>query len=65
VYSSDPYASLPMIGNGMTGYILQLDEGRVVKVAKTYSLDVYVGTPSFDDMEYINEINVKTLENEV
>ncbi|KAK5369421.1 hypothetical protein LTR20_007701 [Exophiala xenobiotica] len=65
VYSSDPYAGLPMIGNGMTGYILQLDEGCVVKVAKTYSLDVYVGTPSFDDMEYINEINVKTLENEV
>ena len=53
-----------MIGIGMTGLILQLDERRVVKVAKTYSLDVYVGTPSFDDMEYINDINRKTLENE-
>ncbi len=31
VYNSNPYAGLPMTGNGMTGYILQLDE-------ETYSL---------------------------
>lgn len=54
-----------MIGNGMTGYILQLDGERVVKVAKTYLLDLYAGKPSFDDMEYINEINRRTLENEI
>ncbi|OAL29835.1 hypothetical protein AYO20_09028 [Fonsecaea nubica] len=65
VYDSDPYAGLPMTGHGMTGYILQLDEERVVKVAKTYSLDAYVGTPDFDHMDYINEINRKTLENEI
>lgn len=54
-----------MAGYGMTGYILQLDEDRVVKVAKTYALDVYVGTSSFENMEYINEINRTTLENEI
>lgn len=65
VYDSNPYAGLPMTGHGMTGYILQLDEERVVKVAKTYSLDAYIGTPDFDHMDYINEINRKTLENEI
>ncbi|KIW76984.1 hypothetical protein Z517_09428 [Fonsecaea pedrosoi CBS 271.37] len=49
----------------MTGYIHRLDEDRVAKVAKTYSLDHHVGTPVSDDTEYINEVNRKTLENEV
>lgn len=54
-----------MTGNGMTIYNLQLDEERVVKVAKTYVLDLYVGTSSFGNMEYMNEINRKTLDNEI
>ncbi|OAL28653.1 hypothetical protein AYO20_09377 [Fonsecaea nubica] len=54
-----------MTAYGMTGYVRRLDEDRVVKVAKTYSLDHHVGTPAFDDTECINEVNRKTLENEV
>ncbi|OAG35637.1 hypothetical protein AYO21_10177 [Fonsecaea monophora] len=54
-----------MTAYGVTGYIHRLDEDRVAKVAKTSSLDYHVGTPVSDDTEYINEVNRKTLENEV
>jgi serine/threonine protein kinase len=60
---ADPYSGLSVIGIGMTGLILKLDENRVVKIAKVYPLDDYVGKAR-GDMEYINEINRETLQNE-
>ena len=47
----------------MTGFILKLDEDRVVKIAKVYPLDHYAGHDR-SNMEYINDINHKILKNE-
>jgi hypothetical protein len=47
----------------MTGLILPLDEDRVVKIPKVYPLDQYSGHDC-SNMEYINDINRKTLKYE-
>ncbi|MCJ1253633.1 hypothetical protein MMC24_001445 [Lignoscripta atroalba] len=59
----DPYAGLGMVGIGMTGLILKLDEDRVVKVAKVYPLDHY-SEHDRSNMEYIHDINRETLKHE-
>ena len=48
---------------GMTGRILRLDESRVVKVARVFSLDSYAGQTR-QNMEYSNSINRDTLKHE-
>ncbi|KNG90120.1 hypothetical protein ANOM_002065 [Aspergillus nomiae NRRL 13137] len=58
----DPYLGLPEIGNGMTGVILQLGEDRAVKRAKQYQPGYL---PDREDVEYMNDINQQTLENEI
>lgn len=65
VYASDPYTNLLMVGNGIYGYIFQLDKDRVVKVAKTYAPDLDARDFSLHDKEYLNEINRKTIDNEI
>lgn len=60
---ANPYAGHGVVGFGMTGLVLGLDENRVVKIAKVYSLDDYDGQARMD-MEYINEINRRTLQHE-
>lgn len=37
--TEDPYTGLAVVGIGMTGIVLKINEYRVVKVAKTYPLD--------------------------
>ncbi|KAB8259974.1 kinase-like domain-containing protein [Aspergillus pseudonomiae] len=59
--SHDPYLGLTIIGNGMTGIIVQLGEDRAVKKAKQYQPGDF---PNREDVEYINDINQQTLENE-
>jgi serine/threonine protein kinase len=63
VPETNPYANLGVIGIGMTGLVLKLDEKWAVKVAKVYSLDQYTGTAR-SNTEYINEINKEALKNE-
>jgi serine/threonine protein kinase len=48
---------------GMTGRILQLDESRVVKVARVFSPDDYSGRAR-QNMDYSNSINRDTLKRE-
>ncbi|PGH23695.1 hypothetical protein AJ80_02301 [Polytolypa hystricis UAMH7299] len=60
----NPYTGRGVIGLGLTGLILKLDEGRVVKVAKVYQLDNIESDDARSDMEYINNINRDTLKNE-
>ncbi|TKA39639.1 hypothetical protein B0A49_13815 [Cryomyces minteri] len=52
-----------VVGLGLTGLILYLDEDRVVKVAKTYTLDDF---PRHDSgyVEYINDANRESLRRE-
>lgn len=59
----NPYVGHAVVGIGMTGLILKLDDNRVVKIAKVYSLDHYVGHDRAN-MEYINDINRRTLKHE-
>jgi hypothetical protein len=59
----NPYAGYGAVGFGMTGLILKIDEARVIKVAKVYPLDNYVGD-SHENMEYVNNINIETLKHE-
>ncbi|KAE8145815.1 kinase-like domain-containing protein [Aspergillus avenaceus] len=61
-FSQDPYVGLPLIGNGLNGFVYYMGEGRVVKKAKQYELS-HLRDP--EDLEYMNEINQQTLENEV
>lgn len=61
-YLCDLYLGLPVIGNGMTGIILKLGEGRAVKKAKQYQLG-QLQNP--EDVEYINKINQQNLDNEI
>ncbi|RJE21775.1 STYKc [Aspergillus sclerotialis] len=58
----DPYLGLPVIGNGMTGIVLKINEGRAVKKAKLYKPGQLQNR---EDVEYINEINKQTLDNEI
>lgn len=58
----DPYLGLPVIGNGMTGIVLKIDEGRAVKKAKQYQLGQL---RNHEDVEYINKINQQTLDDEI
>ncbi|KAK1144955.1 hypothetical protein N8T08_004670 [Aspergillus melleus] len=60
-FTNDPYSDLPVIGTGMTGIVLDMVDGRVVKKAKKYQPG-QLDDP--DDLEYMNEINQQTLENE-
>lgn len=60
---TNPYMGLGVIGMGMTGRILRLDENRVVKVAKVYSLEADA-VEDRDFMEQVNEINRETLKRE-
>lgn len=57
--SGNPYAGYGAVGLGMTSLVLKIDEARVVKVAKVYSLDSFVGD-SREKMEYVNNINIET-----
>lgn len=61
-FPHDPYLGLPVIGNGMTGIVHKMGEDRAVKKAKQYP-------PGYlqdrKDVEYMNEINRQTLENEI
>ncbi|TKA70972.1 hypothetical protein B0A49_07294 [Cryomyces minteri] len=52
-----------VVGLGLTGLILYLDEDRVVKVAKTYTLDDFPGHDS-GYVEYINDANRESLRRE-
>jgi serine/threonine protein kinase len=61
-FSHDPYLGLPVIGNGMTGIVLKMGEGRAVKKAKQYQPG---HLQDREDMEYMNEINQQILENEI
>jgi serine/threonine protein kinase len=61
--AGNPYAGHAVVGIGMTGLILKLDDSRVVKVAKVYSLDHCVGNDR-GNMEYMNDINLKSLKQE-
>lgn len=61
-FSDDPYLGLPVIGNGLTGIVLKMGEGRAVKKAKQYQPG---HLPDLEDVEYMNEINQHTLENEI
>ncbi|KAL2867714.1 uncharacterized protein BJX67DRAFT_352132 [Aspergillus lucknowensis] len=60
--SQGPYLGLPTIGNGMTGIVFKLEESRVVKKAKQY---LPGSLPDPAHVEYINQINQQTLENEI
>ncbi|KAL2865245.1 uncharacterized protein BJX67DRAFT_389475 [Aspergillus lucknowensis] len=55
----DPYVNLPVMGIGLTGIVYKIGEGRVVKKAKQSQLR------NAGDVEYMNKINKKTLENEI
>ncbi|KAI9045908.1 uncharacterized protein KD926_005851 [Aspergillus affinis] len=61
-FANDPYSNLPAIGIGMTGIVLDMGEGRVVKKAKKYQTGQFKDP---GDMEYINKINQQALENEI
>ncbi|KAE8139543.1 kinase-like domain-containing protein [Aspergillus pseudotamarii] len=61
-FSHDPYLGLPVIGNGMTGVVLQMGENRAVKKVKQYQPG---DLPDREDVEYMNNINQQTLENEI
>lgn len=61
-FSHDPYLGLPVVGNGLTGIILQMGDGRAVKKAKQYRPG-QLQDP--EDVEYMNQINQQTLENEI
>ena len=41
---TNPYVGLATVGIGMTGFILKLDEDRVVKIAKVYPWTITPGT---------------------
>ncbi|KAK2809220.1 hypothetical protein FQN50_004056 [Emmonsiellopsis sp. PD_5] len=60
--SHDPYLHLPVIGIGMTGLVLEMGKDRVVKIPKRYKPEHYHDR---EEMEYINEINRQTLQNEI
>ncbi|PYH28180.1 uncharacterized protein BO87DRAFT_402470 [Aspergillus neoniger CBS 115656] len=60
--SHDPYLGLPVIGNGMTGIIHKLGEDRAVKKAKQYQPGCLQNR---EDVEYMNQINQQTLDNEI
>ncbi|KKA16606.1 hypothetical protein T310_9786, partial [Rasamsonia emersonii CBS 393.64] len=62
--SCDPYDNLPVVGIGLTGVILKIDEDRVVKIAKVYPLE-HLPEPDRSNMEYINDINRNTLKHEI
>ncbi|KAL4875077.1 hypothetical protein BJY04DRAFT_211563 [Aspergillus karnatakaensis] len=55
----DPYQGLPLIGNGLTGYILNLGDSRAVIVAKKYD------PGSFSTAQVLSEMNQEILENEI
>ncbi|EHY51878.1 uncharacterized protein HMPREF1120_00101 [Exophiala dermatitidis NIH/UT8656] len=57
----DPYTDLGAVGLGMTGYILGIDDDRVVKVAKTYPVE---NSEDFF-MEHVNESNREALVTEI
>lgn len=62
-YAPSPYHGLGLIPAGMTGYILQLDHDRVVKVARTFPLDQYNGDDHLN-MEYAKSDNRDALKRE-
>ncbi|PYI28479.1 hypothetical protein BP00DRAFT_260113 [Aspergillus indologenus CBS 114.80] len=62
LFPHDPYLGLPVIGNGMTGIVLKLGEDRAVKKAKQYQPGYLQAR---EDVEYMNDINRQTLENEI
>lgn len=51
-----------MIGIGMTGIVLDMGDGRVVKTPKQYPPESYKNA---GDAEYMNEIRRQTLQNEI
>ncbi|KAL6228867.1 hypothetical protein BDW75DRAFT_125176 [Aspergillus navahoensis] len=61
-FSHDPYLGLPVIGNGLTGIVLKLREDCAVKKAKQFQPEHFKDR---ENMEYMNEINQQTLENEI
>lgn len=63
IEDANPYTSLGMVGLGLTGLILYLSEGRVVKVPKTFVVDDFPGQDSAY-VEYINDANRENLKNE-
>ncbi|EAS27318.3 serine/threonine protein kinase [Coccidioides immitis RS] len=60
--SHDPYCDLSVIGIGMTGLVLEMGKDRVVKIPKRYESEHYRDR---EEMEYVNEINQQTLQNEI
>jgi serine/threonine protein kinase len=62
-WAPSAYRGYGVIAMGMTGRILRLDESRVVKVARVFSLDDYAGEAR-QNMEYSNSINRDTLKRE-
>lgn len=60
--SNNPYAGFPIIGIGMTGIVLDMGDGRVVKTPKQYPPESYKNA---GNAEYMNEIKQQTLQNEI
>lgn len=58
----EPYRGCPIIGTGMTGFVLEIGEDRVVKIPKRYEPEQYHNR---EDMEYVNEMNQQILQNEI
>lgn len=63
-YSHDPYFGLRLLGHGLTGLILQIDEERVVKKAHNILLENLLASDR-SEVEYLNTINRETLMHEI